>query len=188
MIELSVICRAPLPPTRVGGGRIRVFTHGVLDAAGGGVRGPAAAADRAKALRVFGMRNRESHWLGRVACLGIGALLVVPVSGCAPPLLLFTMAGGAATMSGEPQRLSGTEGQDFDEKRVARIRSGVDTPEDVVGLLGDPQTKTYTGSDEEWVYRYYVPPSALRSGKEKTLTVHFHAGKVREVRYSIGSL
>jgi hypothetical protein len=100
----------------------------------------------------------------------------------------MTAAGGAAAISGEPQRMSNTQGQDFDEQRIPLIRSGVHTPEDIVNLLGHPQAKVFTNSDEEWAYRYHVPPSLLRSGMEKLLTIRFRNGTVHEVRYSISAL
>ncbi|MEK6717827.1 MAG: outer membrane protein assembly factor BamE [candidate division NC10 bacterium] len=78
--------------------------------------------------------------------------------------------------------------QDFNEQRIGQIRSGIHTPEDVVNLLGHPQTKVFTRDDEEWAYRYHVPPSLLRSGMEKILTIRFREGKVQEVRYSVSAL
>lgn len=120
---------------------------------------------------------------------GLVALIWLSTPGCGPAaLLLMSAAGGAAALSGEPQRIYNTQGQDFDERRVQRIRSGVDTTGDVVNLLGNPQTKVFTQSEEEWAYRYYVPPSLLRPGMEKILTIRFREGKVHEVRYSISAL
>jgi hypothetical protein len=58
----------------------------------------------------------------------------------------------------------------------------------VVHLLGNPQKKTFTQEGEEWAYRYFVPPSMLRSGMEKILTIQFREGKVQGLRYSISAL
>ncbi len=57
-----------------------------------------------------------------------------------------------------------------------------------MNLFGLPQTKVFTPGGEEWAYRYQVPPSLLRSGVEKILTIRFKDGKVQEVRYSISAL
>lgn len=91
-------------------------------------------------------------------------------------------------MSGEPQRLSDSQGQDFDEQQAALIRSGVHTQADVAGILGDPQSKVFTNVGEEWAYRYYAPPTMLRSGVEKILTIRFRNGKVDDVRYTVSAL
>jgi outer membrane protein assembly factor BamE (lipoprotein component of BamABCDE complex) len=123
------------------------------------------------------------------AAIGLAVLFCVPSLGCGPAaLVLLSAAGGAAALSGEPQRIYSIQGQDFDEQRIGLIRSGVHTPDDVVGLLGRPQIKTFTGAGEEWAYRYYVPPSLLRPGTEKVLTVRFRDGIVQDVRYSISAL
>jgi hypothetical protein len=103
-------------------------------------------------------------------------------------MIAMTLVGGAAAISGEPQRLSGTQGQDFDENRVPLIRSGVHTPADVVSIMGNPQTKVFTNAGEEWSYRHYVPSSTLRTGLEKILTVRFRDGKVDDVRYTVSAL
>lgn len=103
-------------------------------------------------------------------------------------MVAMTLAGGAAAVSGEPQRLSSTEGQDFDERRISLIQSGVHTPGDVVTILGNPQSKLFTTTGEEWSYRYYLPPTMLRSGLEKILTVRFREGKVDDVRYTMSAL
>jgi len=84
--------------------------------------------------------------------------------------------------------MTSIQGQDFDEQRVTLLRSGAHTREDVVNLLGQPQTKVFMESDEEWAYRYHVPPSLLRTGMEKVLTIRFRNGTVQEVRYSISAL
>jgi hypothetical protein len=124
-----------------------------------------------------------------IAALAVALALLLGSQGCGVgAVLLLSAAGGAVAMSGEPQRLSNTQGQDFDEQRVARVRSEAKTPEDVLQLLGHPQTKTFTDQGEEWSYRYYVPPSMLRSGSEKLLLLRFRDGKVQEVRYSISAL
>jgi hypothetical protein len=102
--------------------------------------------------------------------------------------LLVTAAGGAAAVSGEPQRMVNTEGQDFDEQRIPLIQSGSHTQEDVVSLFGYPQSKVFMQNDEEWAYRYHIPPSLMRSGVDKILTIRFRDGKVQEVRYSISAL
>lgn len=129
------------------------------------------------------------RWRGGLGAIGLGALILLPGLGCGPAgLLLMTAAGGAAAISGEPQRIYNTQGQDFDEQRITRIQSGVHTQEDIVNLLGHPQTKVFSSSDEEWAYRYHVPPSLFRSGVEKVLTIRFRDGKVQEVRYSISAL
>lgn len=114
-------------------------------------------------------------------------LLALP--GCGPAaLLIMTVAGGAAAMSGEPQRIYGIQGQDFDEQRIAVLRSEAHNSDDVVNILGHPQTKVFTIGSEEWAYRYYVPPSLFRSGIEKILTIRFQEGKFQEVRYTISAL
>jgi outer membrane protein assembly factor BamE (lipoprotein component of BamABCDE complex) len=123
--------------------------------------------------------------------MGIGFLTLVLVStaGCGPgALLAMTLAGGAAAVSGEPQRLSATQGQDFDEQRVPWIQSGVHTQSDVVGIMGNPQSKVFTNLGEEWSYRYFAPPTMLRAGLEKILTVRFRDGKVDDVRYTVSAL
>jgi len=133
-----------------------------------------------------GVRTRRRLLLGGMALVLVSGL---PGLGCAPAvLLLVSAAGGAAAVSGEPQRMYNTQGQDFDERRVNLIQSGTHTPEDVVILLGHPQTKTFTQAGEEWAYRYHVPPSLLRSGIEKVLMIRFRDGKVQELRYSISAL
>lgn len=118
------------------------------------------------------------------------ALLGLPCcAGCGPAaILLVSAAGGAAAISGEPQRLSGAQGADFDDSRIAQIRSGEHTPADVIRLFGHPQTKVFTADGEEWAYRYSVPPSMFRAGVEKVLTVRFRQGKVEDVRYSVSAL
>lgn len=135
------------------------------------------------------MRRSGVRWRGGLGGIGLGVLALLPGLGCGPAaLLLMTAAGGAAAISGEPQRMYNTQGQDFNEQRIGQIRSGIHTPEDVVNLLGHPQTKVFTRDDEEWAYRYHVPPSLLRSGMEKILTIRFQEGKVQEVRYSVSAL
>ena len=128
----------------------------------------------------------------RATCvMGIGflALVLVSTAGCGPgALLAMTLAGGAAAVSGEPQRLSATQGQDFDEQRVPWIQSGVHTQSDVVGIMGNPQSKVFTNLGEEWSYRYFAPPTMLRAGLEKILTVRFRDGKVDDVRYTVSAL
>ena len=127
----------------------------------------------------------------QAACAaGIAALALVLAStaGCAGAMLALTLVGGAAAVSGEPQRLSTTQGQDFDEQRVPLIRSGVHTQADVVGIMGNPQSKVFTNLGEEWSYRYFLPPTMLRSGLEKILTVRFRDGKVDDVRYTVTAL
>jgi len=135
-------------------------------------------------MRPSGMRGRNG-----LAGIGLALVILLPGLGCGPAaLLLMTAAGGAAAVSGEPQRMYNTQGQDFDEQRINLIRSGTHTPEDVVNLLGNPQTKVFMQNEEEWAYRYHVPPSLLRAGVEKVLTIRFRDGKVQEVRYSISAL
>ncbi len=134
---------------------------------------------------------QRSHRQGTGRLVGVGLLLAClwAAPGCGPAaLVVMSMAGGAAAVSGEPQRLYGTQGQDFDEQRMSEIRSGVTTASDVVQLLGNPQTKVFTGDGEEWAYRFYVPPTMLRSGTEKILTIRFREGKVQDLRYSISAL
>ncbi len=84
--------------------------------------------------------------------------------------------------------MANIEGQDPDEQRIPLIQSGTHTQEDVVNLFGYPQTKVFTQNDEESAYPYHVPPSLLRAGVEKVLTIRFRDGKVQEVRYSISAL
>ena len=134
------------------------------------------------------MRRR----FGRTAMKAATRLFLLALAccaGCGPAaLLLMTVAGGAAAMSGEPQRLYSAQGADFDDSWIGRIRSGQDTPVDVVGLFGHPQNKVFTADGEEWAYRYYVPPSMFRAGIEKMLTIRFRQGKVEDVRYSVSAL
>jgi outer membrane protein assembly factor BamE (lipoprotein component of BamABCDE complex) len=129
------------------------------------------------------------RWRHGLGGMGLVLLILLPGLGCGPVgLLLVTLAGGAVAVSGEPQRLANTQGQDFDEARIKLIQSGTHTREDVVSLLGNPQTKVFTQNSEEWAYRYQVPPSLFRAGFEKVLTIRFQEGKVQEVRYSISAL
>ena len=121
--------------------------------------------------------------------MGLSLLALACCAGCGPAaLLLMTVAGGAAAMSGEPQRIYSAQGADFDDSRIGRIRSGEHTPADVIGIFGHPQNKVFTADGEEWAYRYYVPPSMFRAGVEKVLTVRFRQGKVEDVRYSVSAL
>lgn len=131
-----------------------------------------------------GLAGRMGLW-SRVALL---AFALPSTAGCAGVMIAMTLVGGAAAISGEPQRLSGTQGQDFDENRVPLIRSGVHTQADVVGIMGNPQTKVFTNAGEEWSYRHYVPSTTLRAGLEKILTVRFRNGKVDDVRYTVSAL
>ena len=131
-------------------------------------------------------QSRRRLLLGAMALVLASGL---PGLGCGPAaLLLMSAAGGAAAVSGEPQRIINTQGHDFDEQRINLIQSGTHTPQDVVSLLGHPQMKTFTQAGEEWAYRYHVPPSLLRSGIEKVLMIRFQDGKVREVRYTVSAL
>lgn len=125
----------------------------------------------------------------RLSALGACVLILGGATGCgAGALVAMSLAGSAAAVSGEPQRLYGTQGQDFDEQRASLIRSGVHTPVDVVHIMGDPQSKVFTNLGEEWSYRYYAPPTMLRNGIEKILTVRFRHGKVDDVRYTVTAL
>jgi outer membrane protein assembly factor BamE (lipoprotein component of BamABCDE complex) len=128
----------------------------------------------------------------RAACaagIAVLALVLALTAGCgAGAMLVLTLVGGAAAVSGEPQRLSSTQGTDFDEQRVPLIRSGVHTQSDVVGIMGNPQSKVFTNLGEEWSYRYFAPPTMLRAGLEKILTVRFRDGKVDDVRYTVSAL
>jgi len=128
----------------------------------------------------------------RAACaagIAVLALVLASTAGCgAGAMLVLTLVGGAAAVSGEPQRLSTTQGTDFDEQRVPLIRSGVHTQSDVVGIMGNPQSKVFTNLGEEWSYRYFAPPTMLRAGLEKILTVRFRDGKVDDVRYTVSAL
>ena len=135
------------------------------------------------------MRQSGDSWLRTLGGIALAFLILLPGLGCGPVgLLLLSLAGGAAAVSGEPQRLANTQGQDFDESRIPQIQSGTHTREDVVNIMGNPQTKVTTQNGEEWAYRYLVPPSLLRSGFEKVLTIRFQEGKVLDVRYSISAL
>ncbi len=135
------------------------------------------------------MRASGFRWKHAVAGMGLALLTLLPLLGCGPVgLLLLSLAGGAAAVSGEPQRMVNTQGQDFDEGKIALLKSGTRTREDVVQILGNPQTKVFTPDSEEWAYRYHVPPSLLRAGFEKVLTIRFQDGKVQEVRYSVSAL
>jgi hypothetical protein len=117
------------------------------------------------------------------------ALVVFCGAGCgAGALVVVSLAGGAAAVSGEPQRFYGTQGQDFDETRASSIHSGIHTPDEVVNIMGYPQSKIFTNIGEEWSYRYYIPPTLLRAGLEKILTVRFRDGKVNDVRYTLSAL
>jgi len=123
------------------------------------------------------------------AGIAVLALVLTSTAGCgAGAMLALTLVGGAAAVSGEPQRLSATQGQDFDEQRVPLIRSGVHTQSDVVSIMGNPQSKAFTNLGEEWSYRYFTPPTMLRAGMEKILTVRFRDGKVDDVRYTVAAL
>ena len=123
------------------------------------------------------------------AGIAVLALVLTSTAGCgAGAMLALTLVGGAAAVSGEPQRLSATQGQDFDEQRVPLIRSGVHTQSDVVRIMGNPQSKAFTNLGEEWSYRYFTPPTMLRAGMEKILTVRFRDGKVDDVRYTVAAL
>lgn len=133
--------------------------------------------------------RRGSRTVGTKAAAGLLLLALTCCAGCGPAaILLVSAAGGAAAASGEPQRLYGSQGADFDASRIAQIRSGQHTPDDVIGLFGHPQNKIFTPDGEEWAYRYYVPPSLFRAGIEKVLTVRFRQGKVEDVRYSLSAL
>jgi outer membrane protein assembly factor BamE (lipoprotein component of BamABCDE complex) len=135
------------------------------------------------------MRTSRQDWQNGLLAISLGVLVLLALPGCGPAaLLIMSVAGGAAAVSGEPQRVYNTQGADFDEQRIAVLRSGGHTSDDVVNLLGNPQTKVFTNGSEEWAYRYYVPPSLFRSGMEKILTIRFQAGKVQEVRYTISAL
>lgn len=135
------------------------------------------------------METRRARRPVVLARIGICALAFLCGAGCgAGALMAMTVVGGAAAVSGEPQRLYGTQGTDFDEQRVSLIQSGVHTPGDVVTILGNPQTKVFTSTGEEWSYRYYVPATTIRSGLEKILTVRFREGKVDDVRYTVTAL
>jgi outer membrane protein assembly factor BamE (lipoprotein component of BamABCDE complex) len=129
-----------------------------------------------------------TRWAARAAGIAVLALVLASTAGCAGAMLVLTLVGGAAAVSGEPQRLSATQGQDFDEQRVPLIRSGVHTQSDVVGIMGNPQSKVFTNLGEEWSYRYFAPPTMLRAGQEKILTVRFRDGKVDDVRYTVTAL
>lgn len=133
--------------------------------------------------------NTRTACRSRLTALGACVLILGGATGCgAGALVAISLAGSAAAASGEPQRLSGTQGQDFDEQRASLIRSGVHTPADVANIMGDPQSKVFTNLGEEWSYRYYVPPTILRNGMEKILTVRFRQGKVDDVRYTVTAL
>ena len=132
------------------------------------------------------MRPSAVGWRVGVAWLGLVLLVWLPGLGCAPAAVLLTVAGGAAAVSGEPQRLNNTEGAD--EQRIPLIQSGTYTQQDVVNLFGNPQIKVFTQGNEERAYHYHVPPSLLRSGMDKLFTVRFRDGKVQDVRYSISAL
>jgi outer membrane protein assembly factor BamE (lipoprotein component of BamABCDE complex) len=135
------------------------------------------------------MESRNGWGATLLTTIGACTIVVLFGAGCgAGALMALTVAGSAAAVSGEPQRLSGTQGQDFDEQRVSLIRSGVHTPADVVNIMGNPQTKVFTNIGEEWSYRYFVPSTMLRSGLEKILTVRFREGKVDDVRYTLTAL
>ena len=135
------------------------------------------------------MDTRTARRSARLPTIGTCLLVLYCGTGCgAGALVAMTLAGSVAAVSGEPQRLYGTQGQDFDEQRVSLIRSGVHTPADVVNIMGNPQTKVFTNLGEEWSYRYYVPNTMVRSGMEKILTVRFREGKVDDVRYTLTAL
>lgn len=134
------------------------------------------------------MTRVNARWAARTAGIAVLALVLASTAGCAGAMLALTLVGGAAAVSGEPQRLSATQGQDFDEQRVPLIRSGVHTQSDVVTIMGNPQSKVFTNLGEEWSYRYFTPPTMLRAGLEKILTVRFRDGKVDDVRYTVSAL
>lgn len=124
----------------------------------------------------------------QIPCAVACAAILSCGAGCAGALMAVSLAGGAAALSGEPQRMSNSQGQDFDEQRASLIQSGVHTQADVAGILGNPQSKVFTHIGEEWSYRYYAPPTMLRSGLEKVLTIRFRGGKVDDVRYTVSAL
>jgi hypothetical protein len=135
------------------------------------------------------MGTRRTRGVAQLVRIAACAMALFCGAGCgAAAMVAVSLAGGAATASGEPQRLYGTQGQDFDEGRVTLIRSGVHVPADIVNIMGYPQSKLFTNTGEEWSYRYYVPPTVLRSGLEKILTVRFRDGKVDDVRYTMSAL
>lgn len=124
----------------------------------------------------------------RFACAAACTVILCCGAGCAGALMAVSLVGGAAIMSGETERLSGSHGQDFDEQRASLIQSGLHTQADVAGILGHPQSKVFTNIGEEWSYRYYAPPTMFRSGLEKILTIRFRDGKVNDVRYTVSAL
>jgi len=131
------------------------------------------------------------HGSGGILLTAIAAcaFVILVGAGCgAVALVAMTVASGTAAVSGEPQRVYGTQGQDFDEQRVSLIRSGIHTPADVVNIMGNPQTKVCTNLGEEWSYRYFVPATMLRTGMEKILTVRFQESKVDDIRYTLTAL
>ncbi len=135
------------------------------------------------------MGSRRGSGRALLTAIAACAIVILVGAGCgAVALVAMTVASGTAAVSGEPQRLYGTQGQDFDEQRVSLIRSGIHTPADVINIMGHPQTKVFTSLGEEWSYRYYVPATMLRSGMEKILTVRFREGKVDDVRYTLTAL
>jgi hypothetical protein len=83
---------------------------------------------------------------GRV---GLLALVLGSTAGCAGVMFAMTLVGGAAAISGEPQHLSGAQGQNFDKNRVPLLRSGVHTQADVVSIMGNLQTKVFTNAGGE---------------------------------------
>jgi len=71
------------------------------------------------------MRPSGTGWRQGLLGLGLALSSLLPGLGCGPAaLLLMTVVGGAAAVSGEPQRIANTEGQDFDEERIRLIQSG----------------------------------------------------------------
>lgn len=135
------------------------------------------------------MTGRRGWGWARGSGALLGLLAILACTGCgAAALLVVSAAGGAVAASGEPQRYYNTQGANFDESRVAQLRTGIHTTHDVVEFLGHPQTKVFTPQGEEWSYRYYVPPSMLRSGMEKILTVRFRDGRLEDVRYAVSAL
>lgn len=131
--------------------------------------------------------HRRPRW-PRSSSLLFALLVLSLLTGPGCGVLALSAAGGAIALTGEPQRLIGTEGREFDANRIALIEIGKHTPLDVESIMGLPQAKHFTAATEEWSYRYRVPASSLREGREQVLTVIFEKGLVREMKFTVSAL
>lgn len=136
--------------------------------------------------RDLGSQRNSREPLSSSPLFALLSLSLLAGPGC--EVLALSAAGGAIALTGEPQRLIGTEGREFDANRIALIEIGKHTPLDVQSIMGLPQAKHFTAATEEWSYRYRVPASSLREGREQILTIIFEKGLVREMKFTVSAL